>query len=206
MSEVTRSGQAESAVAATYAARRRRALPSGTWGAALFVTTEATLFGSLVATYFYLRFDAVRWPPPGVESPEVALPLALTGALFVTTVPLLFGDRAARAGRTRAAWLAIFLALAVQCGYLAVQVVLFKNDLDSFSPKDTAYGSIYFTLLAAHHAHVLLGILLSCWLLARLCFGLTGYRLIAVRVVVLYWCFVNALAVAVVLTQVSPSL
>jgi cytochrome c oxidase subunit 3/cytochrome c oxidase subunit I+III len=206
VSEIGRSGAAESAVAAAYAERRRRALPSGIWGAALFVATEATLFGSLLATYFFLRFQSVRWPPAGVESPKVALPLALTAALVATTLPVLYADRAARAGRTRAAWLAVLAALAIQCGYLAVQIILFKDDLNSFSPTASAYGSIYFTIVAAHHVHVLLGILLSFWLVARLSFGMTGYRLIAVRVVVLYWCFVNALAVLVVLTQVSPSL
>jgi heme/copper-type cytochrome/quinol oxidase subunit 3 len=84
--------------------------------------------------------------------------------------------------------------------------VLFEHDLDKFSPKATAYGSIYFTMLAIHHLHVLVGILLIGWLLARLLSGLTTYRLIAVRVVALYWYFVIAMGVLVVLTQLSPSL
>ena len=111
-----------------------------------------------------------------------------------------------RAGRTRAAWIALLLAVAVQCGYLAVQIILYQDDLNKFSPSESAYGSIYFTLLAAHHAHVLLGILLVLWLLVRLLWGLTFYLVTAVRVVALYWYFVNTLAILVVLTQVSPSL
>jgi heme/copper-type cytochrome/quinol oxidase subunit 3 len=206
MSEVTRSGGARSAVAASYAARRRRALPNGWWGAALLVATETALFGSLIATYFFLRFQALRWPPPGIEAPAVALPLALTAALALTSVPMACAARAATDGRVRAARLWILAAVAVQCGYLTVQILLFKDDLNAFSPEDSAYGSIYFTLLAAHHVHVLLGILLGAWLLARLAFGLTNYRLVAVRVLALYWYFVNTLAVLVVLTQLSPSL
>ena len=54
--------------------------------------------------------------------------------------------------------------------------------------------------------HVLIGILLCVWLLARLRSGFTGYRVTAVRVVALYWYFVNAVAILVVLTQISPSL
>jgi heme/copper-type cytochrome/quinol oxidase subunit 3 len=61
-------------------------------------------------------------------------------------------------------------------------------------------------MLAVHHLHVLVGILLIGWLLVRLLWGLTNYRLTAVRVVALYWYFVIAMAVLVVLTQLSPSL
>jgi heme/copper-type cytochrome/quinol oxidase subunit 3 len=183
-----------------------RALPNGLWGVAVLVATEAALFGSLLATYFYLRFQATTWPPPGIQPPEVALPLGLTAALVASTVPMFLAARAASDGRTRAAWVALAVAVAVQCGYLATQIVLFADDLDKVSPKDTAYGSIYLTLLAVHHAHVLLGILMVGWLLARLLWGLTRYRVVAVRVVALYWYFVAAVGVLVVLTQVSPSL
>ena len=44
----------------------------------------------------------------------------------------------------------------------------------------------------------------TLWLLAKLLGGLTNYRLIALRVTTLYWCFVSLLAVFVVLTQLYP--
>jgi cytochrome c oxidase subunit I+III len=197
---------ADSAVAASYQARKRLAFPNGWWGAALLVATEAALFGTVLASYYYLRFKALHWPPAGVEDPKVALPLALTGALVLTSVPMFVAAREAIAGHARRASWAILLATCIQAGYLAVQIILFKQDLDSFSPTDSAYGSIYFTLLALHHVHVLIGILLCGWLLARLRWGFTGYRVTAVRVVALYWYFVSAMAILVVLTQVSPSL
>jgi heme/copper-type cytochrome/quinol oxidase subunit 3 len=52
---------------------------------------------------------------------------------------------------------------------------------------------------------VALGLLLDLWLLVRLAGGLTEYRLNALRATALYWYVVAAVAVAVVLTQVSPS-
>jgi heme/copper-type cytochrome/quinol oxidase subunit 3 len=81
--------------------------------------------------------------------------------------------------------------------------VLYLSDLDKFKPSDNAYGSIYFTLLGAHHAHVVVGLLLDVWLLVRLSSGLTHYRAVAVRAVALYWYVIAALGVAVVATQVS---
>jgi cytochrome c oxidase subunit I+III len=184
---------------------RGRAMPSGWWGMATFLATETALFGSLIGSYFYLRFTSPQWPQGGIAPPSAALPLALTAGLVLSALPMLGASRAASRGRGRAAWLLLALAFAMQAAYLAVQVVSYVDDLNTFSPSTNAYGSIYFTLLGAHHAHVLVGLLLNGWLLARLTRGLTAYRAIAVRAVALYWYVVSLVGVAVVLTQVSPS-
>ena len=206
MTEPTRSTRATSAVAASYAARRRIAFPLGWWGVVLLVATESAFFGSLIASYFYLHLKATQWPPAGIEPPDVTAPLILTVALVGTSVPMFLAVRAARAGRMGATWPLLLAAVLVQAAYLGVQIHLFGSDLDKFEPGDNAYGSIYFTLLAAHHLHVLVGVLMVVWLLARLVFGLTNYRVVAVSVVAVYWYFVDVAAVAVVLTQLSPAL
>jgi cytochrome c oxidase subunit III len=191
--------------AAAVAARQRRALPNGWWGMAVFLASETALFGSLIGTYFYLRFTNPEWPLGGIEAPSIALPLALTAALVASSIPMALASAAARRGRTGATWLAVFAALLIQAGYLAVQIVQFLHDLDKFKPDTNAYGSIYFTLLGGHHAHVAIGILLDLWLLARLAGGLTDYRVKAVRSIALYWHVVNVIAVLVVATLVSAS-
>ena len=183
----------------------RRALPNGWWGMGVFLATETALFGSLIGTYFYLRFTSPEWPQGGIEPPSVALPLVLTAVLVLSALPMRAAEVAARRQRTRAAWGWLALAFALQAGYLAVQIVSYIDELGTFSPADNAYGSIYFSLLGAHHAHVLVGLGLSAWLLARLAGGLTEYRLTAVRAIALYWYVVGAIAVAVVATQVSPA-
>jgi len=174
---------------------------------ALFLCAEVTLFGTLIATYFYLDFGSHQWPPAGVKPPSVALPLIATAVLVATSVPMWLAARSARAGaRAPVIWL-IAVAAIVQCAYLAAQVLLFRHDLNQFTPQSSAYGSIYFTLLGAHHAHVLFGILLDLTVLAFVSIrGLTNYWLIGVRGIALYWYVVNAIAVLVVFTQLSPSL
>ena len=206
MDRVTRSSDAAGPAAVRGIERRRRALPNGLWGMLLLIATEGTLFGTLIATYFYLRFRATTWPPAGIEEPSVALPLVLTGALALTSVPMFFAAAAARAGRVGRTRRMLLLSMLVQAGYLAVQIILFKNDLGSFSPRGTAYGSIYFTLLALDHAHVMVGILLNGALLAWLVRGLTNYRVVGVRAAALYWYFVTVVTILVTLTQLSPAL
>ena len=188
-----------------HALPRRVASANGWWGMAVFVATEATLFGTIFGTYFYLRFNTPNWPPAGIEPPKVVLPLVLTGVLVATSVPIQAAVAAARRGRAGIAVGALALALVVQAGYFAMQVHQYLGDLDKFSPKDTAYGSIYFTMLGAHHAHVVIGMLLVLWFLGRLSTGITRYRLVGLQATAFYWHFVNLLALLVVGAQLSAA-
>jgi heme/copper-type cytochrome/quinol oxidase subunit 3 len=205
--EQTRSATAEGAVAAAAVERRRRAQPSGWWGMALFLCAEVTLFGSLIATYFYLDFNSRHWPPPGIERPSVILPFVATGALLATTIPMWLAARAARAGRRGPVLGLMSFATIIQACYLALQIVLMEHDSRHFSPRGSAYGSIYYTMLGAHHAHVLLGILINLAVIWYVSIrGLTNYWLIGVRAAALYWYVVAGIAVFVVFTQTSPTL
>ena len=203
---VTRSMEAVTPRGVAAVESRRLARPSGWWGMVVFVATEATLFGTMIGTYFYLRFQRPHWPPAGVPDPKVVVPLVLTGVLVLTSFVMQFAFVSAR--RARVGWmrLALFVALIVQSGYLAMQIHLFLDDLHKFSPNASSYGSIYFTLVGAHHFHVVVGILLNAWLLLRFITGITNYRLIALHATTFYWHFVNVLAICVTLTQISPSL
>ena len=188
------------------ATRARRAMPNGWWGVLILIASEAALFGTLIGTYFYLRFNSTSWPPPGLEKPEIATPTVLTAILVLTSLPMLVARRAARAGRLATVRACLWGAVVVQCAYLGYQVHAFADELTRHSPRDGAYSSIYFTLVGAHHAHVLVGILLSIGLGLKLTRGLTHYRVVGTRAVSLYWHFTNAIAVFVLLTQIYPAL
>jgi cytochrome c oxidase subunit 3/cytochrome c oxidase subunit I+III len=188
-----------------FPAERRLAHPNGWWGMAVFVATEATLFGTLVGSYFYLRFQNVEWPPDGVPEPKLTLPLVLTAVLVATSVPMQLAVTSAARGRLSTARLALGLAALVQLGYLAMQLHLFVHDVHEFPPSESAYSSIYFTLLGAHHVHVAVGILLVLWMLVRTATGLTTYRLTGLRATTFYWHAVNVLALVVVATQLSAA-
>jgi len=172
----------------------------------IFITTEATLFGTIFGTYFYLRFRNVHWPPPGVPKPEVLVPVILTAVLVATSIPVQLAYRRARAGRVVTARRLLLLALFVQVGYFAMQMSLFLDDLARFSPHESAYASIYFTMIGAHHFHVVIGMLLELFLFLRLLRGLTSYRLVGLRSTALYWHVVNVLALCVLAVQLYAAL
>jgi heme/copper-type cytochrome/quinol oxidase subunit 3 len=171
---------------------------------ALFVATEATLFGCIVGSYFYLRFRTSPWPPHGVPEPKLTLPLVLTALLVSTSALMQLAYSSARHGRMTVTRAALFAALVVQAGYLGMQLQLFVHDLHEFPPSRTSYSSIYFTMLGTHHAHVFVGVLLTFWFFVRLLGGLTNYRLTGLQATTFYWHFVNLVALVIVAAELSP--
>jgi len=171
-----------------------------------FVATEATLFGVLIGTYVSLRVRAVHWPPPGTPEPKVVLPLVLAGILAATSIPVFLGSRAASLGLARRAQAFFLVALVVQAAYFGIQVHEMSSDLDTFTPQQSAYGSIYYTLLGAGHTHVAVGILMSAWLVLRLIGGVTRYRAAAAHAIAFYWYAVSVISIVAALCLVSPAL
>lgn len=190
----------------TLVGSERIAKPNGWWGMAILVASEATLFGVLLGTYYYLRVHALHWPPPGTPKPDPVVPFVLAGVLATTSLPMALASRAVRAGRRAAAWWLVLWAFVVQCGYLAYELHDLIDQLAKSKPQDNAYASIYYLTLGSDHAHVLLGILLSLWLLWKLATRLTHYRVVGTRAIAFYWHFVNVLTLVVTCVLVSPGL
>jgi cytochrome c oxidase subunit I+III len=180
--------------------------PASWWGMATVVAAEATLFAMMIGSYFILRFKNIAWPPRGIPEPKLVVPLVMLGVLLLSLVPVRLAFSAARNGLVARARLLLAAALVVQAAYFALEVHLFADDLHRFTPQTQAYGSIYYTLLGASHAHVALGLLLDVWLLWKLSRGLTQYRLNGFQAIAFYWLAVGAITAAVTLTTLSPAL
>jgi heme/copper-type cytochrome/quinol oxidase subunit 3 len=171
----------------------------------VLVASEATLFGTLIGTYFYLRFDTAQWPPDGIAKPELWTPLGLALGLALSTVPFALAARAAAAGRLAAVRVLVAGALLLQAAYLGYALHDLAGSLDRFTPQRDAYGSITYVLLGADHAHVAAGLLLDLWLLGKLGRGLNGYRARSTRVIAVYWYAVAGLTLAVTGTILSAA-
>ena len=180
--------------------------PHGWWGMVLFVATEATLFGTLAGTWAYLRFENAHWPPRPLPNPPVLTPVVLTVALLTTSVAMQLAWRAGSDRRRGRAWLLVAAAFAIQIAYLGWQLHDYVLAIHAYPPRESAFGSVYVTLLGLDHAHVLVGALLNAWLLVRLATRLTRYRLVALHAATFYTHAVNAITVVVVVLTILPSL
>lgn len=186
--------------------RTRGARPNGYWGMWGLIATEATLFAVLIATYFYLRFQAVDWPPRGIPDPKPFRPLLNNGLLVVSVLPMLVALRAARSGRQALLRLGLLTAFLLGTAYFVLQIDSFLRNWKVSNPEDTAYSSIVYTLQGAHWIHVGAGLLLLLWIQGRAWMGAFGPEKHApVLVTALYWYFLGVLALAVLGTTLSPA-
>ncbi len=188
--------------------RVRPSRSNGWWGMLLLVATEAALFGVLIASYFYVRFKTVDWPPDGIPDPNVLKALGLTALVVATTVPIFLAERGIRRGSQSLLRLGLLAATLIAGLYTVLQAYQLNEDWKSFTARTDTYGSLYFTITGAHLLHVGAGVLLLGWVTVRA--WLRAYaidRNAAVQVTALYWYFVNALAAVVFLAvYLSPLL
>lgn len=179
------------------------------WGMVLLIATEATLFALLIATYFYLRFQAgPEWPPGSIEKPTLALPLVMTAILWSSSVPVHAADRAIRRGNQwmlRAGLAAGFL---LGLAFVLIQVVVEYPEVlhREFTPRTNVYGSLFFAITGLHGAHVVVGLGMNLWTQVRAWRGaFDEHRHVTVQNFAMYWHFVDVVWLFVLATiYLSP--
>jgi cytochrome c oxidase subunit III len=133
----------------------------GMWG---LILIEATVFASLIASYFYLRMVAPEWPPAGVKPPELLLPTVNTVVLGASAYFMHRADTGIRKGDT--GWLKLGLAISVvlAIAFLVIKVIEYSGV--DYRWDSHAYGSIVWTLTGFHAFHVTAVILKTFVILA----------------------------------------
>ncbi len=165
-------------------------LPISTVGMLLFQLSELALFGSFFMYYGYERLlDDMTWPLEPFHLPADATSIntaILVASSFTAELALISLMRRKRGGLVL--WLvatfvmgAIFLALqAREYGELG------------FTPKDQAFGSIFFSLTGLHGFHVFVGLLLLGFCIIRSVRGhFSPQAHPGLLVSVIYWHFVD---------------
>jgi heme/copper-type cytochrome/quinol oxidase subunit 3 len=160
----------------------------------LLIATEATLFATLLASYFYLRVNTTHFRPVGVEPPELGLALPNTILLVASSAVLFFAERSAnRDAWGRARWVTALTAL-MGAAFVVVQGVEYARK--TYGPGDHAYGTATYTITGLHTAHVVVGVLMLLFVIWRA--GRSGpTRRSVLRNTALYWHFVDVVWVAV---------
>jgi heme/copper-type cytochrome/quinol oxidase subunit 3 len=171
-------------------AARSRGRSVGWWGMVVVIATEGTIFLGLLSTYFFLRASSPRWPPAGVELPQLPLIIVFTVVLLGSSVPIFWaeaGIAAGHQGRLRAGLLASFVMGAAFLGNLG-----YEYSQLTFHWTDNAYASIFWTTTGLHGLHVLGGLLISLVVQAKAWSGkLSADRHVSMEVFSLYWHFVD---------------
>jgi len=146
------------------------------WGNNLLLAIETSMFGILIATYFYLRQNFTQWPPPVAQLTATLEPLPQLGYGTATTIVLLAGcipmvltDISARRGSRSVSQ--IGLVIAVACALTAAVLRSFEFAAVYFRWDSNAYGSVVWFMLGMHMLHLCVltteAVLLAVWIFTR---------------------------------------
>jgi cytochrome c oxidase subunit III len=180
-----------------------RTRENGWWGMLLFIATEATIFGVLFATYFYLRFKNMpQWPPDGIKQPTLGLPLLMSAFLLTSSIPMHVAELGVKKGKE--AWLKGGLAVSflLGAGFLVIMLGLeYPEKLKEFTAQTDVYGSLFFLITGLHGSHVFVGLVMNAWAQVKAARGRfdPNHHLTILNVAV-YWHFVDAIWIFVFLT------
>lgn len=180
-------------------------------GIYLFLASEAMLFGSFFAAYFFARVAVPHevWPPfrpeflaEGIQV-QYQLPvfLALINTIILVTSSVTIHwavtscKKNYRAGLIAGLMLTSFLGLA----FLLIQIREYMRI--GFSPRDEAFGSTFYALTGLHGAHVFMGLSLLMIALWRAMKGhYTPKHHLGLELPAIYWHFVDVMWIVVYVT------
>jgi heme/copper-type cytochrome/quinol oxidase subunit 3 len=183
--------------------KRQDSMATGAWAMRLVIATEAALFAYLLFSYFYVgATTGGHWPPSG--TPELKLALPNTLLLLLSSGTMGFADSSIARDHDGRLRLGLLATLILGITFLAIQMVEYSHL--RFAPQTNAYGSLFFTITGFHAAHVVVGLLMIAFVLARAIRGdFSGPRHLAVTTVGWYWHFVDIVWLAVFATlYLSP--
>jgi cytochrome c oxidase subunit III len=131
------------------------------WGNLLLLFIETTMFGLLVATYFYLRMNFAQWPPVRSATalyrtdPDLAFATANLIVLLVSVAPMAIVDLACLRHNVRA--VQIGMTLMVVLGLITIALRFYEFSGLKFRWDENAYASIVWTVLGTHLLHLITG-------------------------------------------------
>jgi cytochrome c oxidase subunit 3 len=161
------------------------------WAMVMLLVIESMVFGTLIATYFYLRMHQPEWPPGGVDPPSLLLPTLNTLLLVASSVPVYLADHGITEGNSRRLTWGMTAAAAMALVFLGLKV--YEYSRVPYAWDDHSYGSIIWLIVGFHSAHVF-SVVLKTVVVAVL--SMRGYfnaeRNLGVQINGLYWHFVVA--------------
>jgi cytochrome c oxidase subunit III len=195
------SGHAEAADHAHHGppiANQSSRIDAATLGMFLFIASEAMLFGSFFAAYFFDRVvnpDAGAWPPPPFEFP-VFVAGVNTAILVTSSFTMHWAVQSIRRGHRAGLQAGLVLTIALGLAFLITQLIEYAHV--GFNTSDGAFASVFFGLTGLHGAHVFIGLSLLTMAAVRAFRGhFTPDHYHGVEIPGIYWHFVDIMWIVV---------
>jgi heme/copper-type cytochrome/quinol oxidase subunit 3 len=168
------------------------------WGNILLLVVETTMFGLLIACYFYFRQNFSEWPPPRVnETPILYKPMPNLDAgsvnmmlLFFSCLPMFWADRLClrKSREQQEGAVKIALVLSILFGFLIAGIRFREFFAFHFLWNENAYASTVWLILGTHLLHIFTGtlenLLMLTWVMVK---PLDTKHARDIRVTAIYW-------------------
>ncbi len=177
-------------------APRTRGYSTAWWGMVVLIMTEAMIFIALLSSYFFVRAGASHWPLGGIKAPEVHRSVVFTVVLVGSSLPIFWMEWALVRGRMRDVKIGLLVSFLMGAAFLANTGYDFTHL--EFGWHDNAYTSLFTVIIGLHAIHVLIGLLMSLTVQAKVWTGrVTPEHHVTPEVFALYWHFVDGVWIAV---------
>ncbi|MBM3676652.1 MAG: heme-copper oxidase subunit III, partial [Actinobacteria bacterium] len=171
-------------------------------GMLLFIASEAMLFGSFFAAYFFVRVvneDApATWPPEPYHFP-VFVALINTLILVTSSFTIHWATQSIRRGHRRGLQAGLVATILLGLAFLLTQAIEYAHI--GFNTGDGAFASAFFGLTGLHGAHVFFGLAILVVAAVRAFRGhFSPEHYHGVEIPAIYWHFVDIMWIVVYVT------
>jgi heme/copper-type cytochrome/quinol oxidase subunit 3 len=169
------------------------------WGQFFLACVEGTMFGILIAMYFYIRLSMDMWPPPGIQLPQELLPALCTALMLASCAGSYLASEAAKRDDRGGMVRGLALNLVLAGGGMVLRAVAWWQW--NFKWTSTAYGSITWGILFLHTLDVVADMIFTLVLLIIVAVGRHGPRQrLGVHVDSVVWYFLVAIWIPLYVT------
>lgn len=168
-------------------------------GMLLFIASEAMLFGSFFAAYFFVRVvnptAPESWPPDPFEFP-VFVASVNTAILVTSSFTVHWATQSIKRNDRNGLRAGLVLTILLGLAFLLTQAVEYSHV--GFNTGDGAFASAFFGLTGLHGLHVLVGLILLTIAAARAFRGhFSADHHHGVELPAIYWHFVDVMWIVV---------
>lgn len=168
-------------------------------GMLLFIASEAMLFGSFFAAYFFVRVvnpsAPETWPPEPYSFP-VFVASVNTAILVTSSFTVHWATQAIKRNDRNGLRAGLVLTILLGLAFLLTQMVEYAHV--GFNTSDGAFASVFFGLTGLHGAHVFVGLTLLTISAVRAFRGhFSPEHHHGVEIPAIYWHFVDVMWIVV---------
>jgi cytochrome c oxidase subunit III len=180
-------------------ANRSSRIEAPTLGILLFIISEVMIFGAFFTAYFFIRIvNHDPWPAHGTTLPEAVAGIN-TCVLVSSSLTIHWALTSIKNGNRNGLKAGILSTFLLGLTFLFVQLNEYVHL--GFSPRDSAQGTVFYSLTGLHGAHVFIGLcilLVVCIRSFRGHYSPEDHR--GVEIPGIYWHFVDAMWIVVYMT------